>query len=554
MLKRWLDYLITISFGLFAYFLTYYAGSRGFYAFDQSIVFDGSYRVVSGQIPYKDFMMPFGPVTFALQALYFELLGVSYHSYLVGSASIGFFATMVSACIIRSLVKGKKLPLVVAVAITSVWFYAPFGTPWVDQTGFFFSLLAIWFGVLSVKGHSRQSSIYSLFCGLLWLAVFLSKQNIGSFIFFLFPLLFLGTKGKKGIRNLLFFFFGIFSGSVGFLIWLSLCSDFWVFLRCFFLLPGRLGSERLSSLVKIGLGLLAPYFDGRGSVFANAITIICFVTGIMGLRFLRRRRLVNIDQRKAFVASSILCVYIPVFQHIFINTTLNQADNGFALLGTCFGIALGLLTGSQEVSTLDRKRLGGESVTILPTGSKRGKIIFSAAIAILVALSTVSGIKVSLERRVHDIFEHASFEEEIAIEKFKPLRWGKITAMGGYEITEESIVSLYMYLSKSGLRFFIFPDFTIFYGLLNVPSPQPLLWFHEGVTFSAKNNQWLDRKIKESLEKAQIQIFILEQVSWFNTGKRLDRFPETKAYLFANFTPIERIGTFLVYRRKQVSM
>ncbi len=552
--KRWLQDVIGICFGLFAYCLTYTAGSRGFYPFDQSIVFDGSYRILSGQIPYKDFVMPFGPVTFVLHALYFKLLGVSYHSYLVGSASIAFLATVISILTVRSLFAGNLLALIAAGLITSVWFYAPFGTPWVDQTGFFFSLVAISFAIHALKCQSRLSSILSALSGLFWLTAFLSKQNIGAFIFFLFPILFLATKGKQGFRSLLLFGLGALIGAVTFLIWLKKESDFESFVRWFILLPGELGKERLSSLPGIGFGLVRPYFDGRGAVSMNTITLLCLVSGIVGARFTRSIPSLGRDRKQTLIASSIISIYIPFFQHIFINTTLNQADNGFALLGTCFGITIGFLqTLGEGFASTGRKVSSGSLWAILSFESWKRRLVFVTLIVALLASSTVAGIKVSMERKVHDIFNGARFEDEIAIENLKPLRWAKPTAMGGYEITEESVVALYRYLSQSRSRFFIFPDFTIFYGLLGKPSPQPLLWFHEGVTFSAKENRWLDRRIRESLEKAQVEIFVLEQLSWFNTGKRLDRFPETKAYLFSSFTPVERIGTFIVYRKRHSS-
>ena len=48
---------------LWAGWICYVSGMRGFFAMDQSIVFDGGWRVLQGQIPYKDFVIPFGPIS-----------------------------------------------------------------------------------------------------------------------------------------------------------------------------------------------------------------------------------------------------------------------------------------------------------------------------------------------------------------------------------------------------------------------------------------------------------------------------------------------------------
>ena len=54
--------------------------------------------------------------------------------------------------------------------------------------------------------------------------------------------------------------------------------------------------------------------------------------------------------------------------------------------------------------------------------------------------------------------------------------------MWGAEIKEDDIVNLFEYLKAKNRNFFIFPDFTIFYALLDLTSPQPILWFHKGLT------------------------------------------------------------------------
>ncbi len=520
---------------LLAFLLTYLAGGRGFFAFDQSIVFDGSYRVLTGQVPYRDFVMPFGPITFWLHSLFFHLLGVSFESYLIGSALVGLLATLAAMLLVRLILGSNLLAELVAGLLTAVWFYPPFGTPWVDQTAFLFALMALVAiaGSLVAQGRWLRPALI-VASGVIWTCAFLSKQNVGAFVGPFFPIaIVLGWGGnRRTIKMLCLFAAGVVAGWCIFLLWLYLRSDPSVFVEYVFRLPSKLGTQRLRSLVRTGFGLLRPYFDGRGPWIVNVLMAASFTSGIVGLvRGTSKQTL-----RKAnFRLGCLACIYLPVFQHIFINTTLNQAANGFAFAGVSFAVATGLVQGMARVR---RVSLQGP-----------GRTLRLLILIIVTAGVAMSGIKVAMRRSVHDIFSNPGFHSPIEIDVLRPLRWAEPTAMGDYEITEESIVKLYSYLKDCHCNFFIFPDFTIFYGLLGVPSPQPLLWFHRDVTYQRGANTWLDRRISEDLERKRVEVLVLEQVSWFNTGERLNDFPITKRYLMANFAMEGKIGTFRIYRR-----
>lgn len=55
----------------FAFAFNWATGHRGVFLFDQSQIFDGGWRILQGQTPYQDFLFPYGPVTFSIQALFF---------------------------------------------------------------------------------------------------------------------------------------------------------------------------------------------------------------------------------------------------------------------------------------------------------------------------------------------------------------------------------------------------------------------------------------------------------------------------------------------------
>jgi 4-amino-4-deoxy-L-arabinose transferase-like glycosyltransferase len=532
-----LDVTVIAAILVSAFLLTYVTGQRGFYPFDQSIVFDGSYRILEGQVPYKDFVLPFGPAAFWLQAFFFKVLGVTYLAYIVGAASVNVLAVLLATAIVRLLFPSSRLTSYVAGILTAVWFYPPFGTPWVDQTAFFFSFLALCSllaGVLPEAYRSPSRKALLGLSGCFAFLAFISKQNVGSFMLPLYPLILIVTNTgdrKRFVRACLYFLAGLGGSAAVFLLWVRMGSDWDTFVRFFWHLPSDLGRERLSRFFRAWLGLLRPFFGGKGPVLpvliawgALGISLAALVRLLVGVR-----RGEPIPGEK--LTPIVLCVYLVGFQHVFANTTLNQPENGLAFIGVMLAIALGLM------------------LRIVGRGRLALKAVLTVGVMVILVFASMDGIKVSMSRTVHDIFRGAKFGDHLPVETLKCLRWAKPTRMGGYEITEEEVVSLYRYLEQRGKRFFVFPDFTILYGLLGAPPPQPLLWFHEGVTYRRDDNSDLDRWIAEDLKRNEVEIFVLEQVAWFNTVDRLKNFPQMSSYLRSEFVRVGQIGTFTIHEK-----
>src|SRR5437867_2178167 len=82
---------------VFAGVFVWIVGHRGFFLMDQSILFDGAWRVFQGQVQYRDFFSTFPPVTFFIQSLFFHLMGVGYSAMVAAAAVLNAVAT---ACVI----------------------------------------------------------------------------------------------------------------------------------------------------------------------------------------------------------------------------------------------------------------------------------------------------------------------------------------------------------------------------------------------------------------------------------------------------------------------
>jgi hypothetical protein len=518
-----------------AFALSTEAGRRGFFPFDQAIVFDGSYRELSGQIPYKDFLVPFGPVTFWLHSLFFGIFGVNYQAYVAGAGVVNVAATLAAMLTVKVVFpRPRFLPLVAGV-LTAVWFYPPFGTPWADQTAFFFALLAIAVvirGLCSEAPGWRRSLLVAA-SGCLAVLSFLSKQNAGAFMALLFPLLIVvdgwGRPGRIA-RDLGLLALGAAGTGVVFVVWLVTRSAPGAFIHYFFEIPSGLGRERLAAFVHTGFGIIRPFFGGRGPVLMLAAlwaslgvsvgVVVAFAAG-HGRAGISRRHLLG----------AVLTIYLLAFQHVFINTTLNQPENALAFSGLIVAFAVGLL------------------FAYTPLGRAKARALAAVGIAVFLCFASVAGYAVAMRRDVHEMFRGAEFGTAVPIKGLKGLKWGEPTRIRGTEVRPEHLVMLYRYLDESGKNFFVFPDFTLLYGLLGRPSPQPLVWFHEGVTYSRESNANLDARIVAALVRNDVEIFVREQAAWFDTGERLDDFPILKAYLAAHFKKVGDIGMFTVYEK-----
>ena len=71
---------------VFAAVFVWFAGHRGVFLLDQSIMFDGALRVYQGQVQYRDFVSTFPPLTFGIQALFFRLMGVDFSAMVLAAA------------------------------------------------------------------------------------------------------------------------------------------------------------------------------------------------------------------------------------------------------------------------------------------------------------------------------------------------------------------------------------------------------------------------------------------------------------------------------------
>jgi len=523
----------------FAFVLPFKAGERGFFPFDFSPYFDGAYRIASGQVPFRDFFIPYNLTGLTIQAGFFELFGVNYFAFLLGGATMNVFAVLIAIWFVQLLFPGRWLVAYASGLVTTCWFISPTGIIWHGQTAFFFSLLAITVLLFATAVRDRRPRLSlgaTVVGGVGFFLAFMAKQSVAALFLPLYALLLVFT-GWGRLRRLAAhgasFLAGVGSSVALLVVWLWLFSDLEAFVRYFLVLPAKFGlKERIGESSGTLLQVLSLTNDGvLSSYFVGPQLVLVIVAGIVLFRY--RKRLLGSESRLPLAA--LLCLYLLYAQNLFILSLGDQAENGYALLGVIAGIGMALALELSEES---------------PAGFK--KTVAAIGFVCLAAVTT-AGVMVSWSRQTHDIFKESTFPEAyLNDDNLSHLRWGDPTVIWGrYRVTEEDFRELYGRLGESGGSFFVFADFTIFYGLLGVPSPQPVVAFYKGLTYPYDYDVELDRRIVRDLKAHEIKLVVIENRAWLRKPYRmLADLPLLRDYLTFEFEKAGKIGMFDLFEKR----
>lgn len=140
---------------------------------DYSITFEGAYRLFLGQVPFRDFGTPVGPVSFLIPALFFKLFNPNWTVFLFAQQ----FQNACQLILVYALLRRIGIrPLIrrIALVVFSTFYLLLLTHPWYNSTGFLL-MLAV---ALCALGSSRISVMAT---GLLVGLTVLTKQDFGLF-------------------------------------------------------------------------------------------------------------------------------------------------------------------------------------------------------------------------------------------------------------------------------------------------------------------------------------------------------------------------------------
>ncbi len=516
-----------------AFVWSWMAGRRGLFPLDQSIVLDGAWRMYSGQIPFVDFLTAHGLTPMGLQAMVFHAFGVSFTSYLCTAALMNAAATVLVVTLIQRLLPTHAVSAWIGGVVTALWFQPPFGTPYSEQTAFFFGLLSLWLMLAAHDGvRSPIASLRMFAAGVSLVLAFFAKQNAG----LLFVPLFAVVAGLRAAmsRRLVELLSGALFATTIFAVWLFAVSDPATFVHAWFEVPSELAAPRLQSDFA---RVLTWIVIGKGNWIPRLVFLGC---GGIALSFLirSRGRGLSPDDRSQCVAAR-LCLSLILYQNVFNATTLNESDNGYAFAGLILALAISLVPVAAD-----------DFAAILSRREPR-RVLLTAAVGVMVVAIGTFGIHSGWSRRVHTIYRHSEFGGRVDAPGWEQLQWGQPMKLKSTDIRIDDLNALISLLRRSNANFFVFPDWTFLYALVGRRSPQPVLWFHPGLTYSNSYDEALDNWIVRDLERNKVEIVVLETEAWMGSPeRRLAAFPLLRRYIDDTFAETVQIGIFRVLERR----
>ena len=521
---------------IFAFLFTIYSGRRGIHPLDQPIVFDGAYRILSGQTIYNDFQAPVGPVTFMLQALVFRIFGISWNIMIATAAICNAAAAILVVRIVGIFTDFSKFYSYLAGFLTAVWFYPPFGTIYMEQTALLFGLCSIW-AILesSITKRELLKRSFLIIAGGSFALAILSKQNIG--LFLLLPIVFVFFMTWRSTRDALL---SIFFSLAGFLLPMIifgfyLYSSNTIDLFRFYVLeiPSDLGLRRLFNIGR----MILRYST---SIYISFISLVLVLMNVAIIIF----RKVTQDARKSFFAGAI-SISLIITQQLSILSARNQAENYLGLIGLVIGLTFAFL----QPLIIPLFNWSGKLFTKdFPRISEKGVLRFyNLAIIVIFGVIFGLGIRISTSRVVHDYFANADFNDTLEIPGMEWVKWGPQNIQG-QNVEAEDIEGVFQYLLDTGEQFYVFPEYAFFYGILGVPSHQPLLWFHKGLTFNNTNRPFIDENIVEGLSRNDIKVIVLNSAGTPGTENLLKEFPKYEKAIAEDYEQVATYGIFQIYK------
>jgi hypothetical protein len=516
---------------VFAVAFVWFAGHRGVFLLDQSIMFDGAWRVYQGQVQYRDFVSAFPPLPFAIQALFFHLMGVDFAAMVLAGAISNAIAALCVVWLVQRFVPDQRAIALIAGLLTAVWFQAPFGTFWFEQTAFCFNLLAL---ILLLKGLDAKDSAAVTFrvgAGVMLAASLLCKQNAGAeflplaFGVAVLPVL---NQKKKAVRSAIDVLAGMALGGGIFAIWLWIFSSPPEFWKEYVVMARQIGSDR-AGLV----GLLFALFP-----LSMTLPFVLVPLGVLGAAFSKSRTAAMSSTNR------VLILWIVIggafYQNLFKLHTDNEIENAVPFLGLIYGLSFAVFWKYTVLAETSRTEL-----------VKRA--FFVGLGCLVLGYPLLHGLNVSWSRSVQEFKAGAVFNHRAQVPGLSRVLWGEPTPYGELTTIDwRDFEALNAWLTETQSNFFVFPDSTMLYGLHGRISPQPWLYFSPGHSFLIEDLHKVDAAVLESLQKNNVRAIVLEKDSWVLNHNLWKEMPKLKAWIEGDFEKVKDFGIYDVRLSKQV--
>jgi hypothetical protein len=474
-------------------------GRMGYMPLDQSIVFDGGYRLLSGQLPYRDFMTPAAVMPAALQAVFFRLLGVTWFAYVLHAAVVnGLFAVLVLAFLTQFELRAGWAGW--WAALSALTFYPPIGVPYAEHHAFFFA-----FGALVAGNTARRARLDHAACllgtlvAMLVAAAFFSKASPTVFLAPLalgLPLV--SRSGRRRMANLCGMLIGTGITIAGLAVYvLVYVPNAGAARRFAFDMPAAIGAARIARLLPVG----GTGWSGARTILAvwpMASLTLAMVVALLSLPVRRH----GDDARIA----ALLAVGLAAASAVFALTTQRSAATAAVYVFLVPGLAQASLGHSAG-------GLGGA-----PPGRSAGVAwkppapLATAVLALFLCASALEAWRFNglvNEGRAGIVLSPIGANSPLPA-ALSYLRW-MMPAFVPY--TSRDLAAVADFFASHAGNFFLLGDSSILYAVTGRPSTSPVLWFHPHLTVPFAGCQALpnfDRDLLRHLEGFDVRYIVLE--------------------------------------------
>jgi len=242
---------------LFSLCINQYYGNRGIFPVDSFAHFDTGFRILLGEIPFKDYWIVSGPLLDYTQSIFFYLFGTNWQAYIFHASLINAILSFATFFILKDFNLSVRYSFLYAI-LFSIIAYPVSGTPFVDLHSAFFSLLGIYSLMLGIKNEKK---IYWILFPIFFGFAFLSKQVPAAYVIMssVFILTIFSAFSKKYywikyslISSIFFILLVLIFGKIQ---GIALSS----FLEQYIFYPQSIGKERFASLNITFNGLIGHF-------------------------------------------------------------------------------------------------------------------------------------------------------------------------------------------------------------------------------------------------------------------------------------------------------
>lgn len=539
-----------IALAVVAGWFNWQTGHRGISPLDQSIIFDGAWRIAQGEVPYKDFLMPFGPVTFWIQAAFFKVFGATWTATVIAASLVNATATLVAMRVTRFLTGGSRVLAVCAGVGTAVSFQAVFGTLFLEQTAMLMDLLALASALESMRAGARRAGLWRAASGSLVAVALLSKQNFGvMFLPIVWGVMTIEAlpEWKAGVRRVAESLAGMACVLAGFGVWLWAYSDAGEFAHRVLGVAAKVGAVRMQPwalMATVGMDTAPNQYQPDMVGLAGGVAALALAVANL------RSGSANRELWRELAPAGVVAAMAPLYRSFLQATTWNDWENQFGLTWVALAVGVRLLSRAIGLVTVEEKC--GQGVRLkLPSGrAVRMVMVTASAVWGLAALQYAGST--AWNRTVQGFEKRTSFTETVRVRGMERVKWGEPTLANRAAILRKAdFEGLAAELGRRGERFFVMGDSAMLYGLLGVQSPQPLLYFQNGHAFLEDEIPRLDGMVLAALKRNDVRIIVREKKTWLvEVMDSYRRFEKTWAWSESEFVKTAEYGNYEVWIRR----